>query len=178
MGWRVHHRTVTDEAEELPARFNRSQDHHEAYLNLIGWELEDELSITERRLREWTDGRLAANGIALFDLVAKTDGWLFGQRIVKLQRRDRQAFGMHRFRQGDIVMLSRRNPLSEKPVDAIVSDRSRHFIRIVLPEVPTNLRKDTWRMDRGANRIAHDRMRDALNSVCLLYTSPSPRDRG
>ena len=165
MGWRVRRPAVTDEAEELPARFNRSQDHHEAYLNLIRWELDDELSITEKRLREWTDGRLAANGIALFDLVAKTDGWLFGQRIVKLQRRDRQAFGMHRFRQGDIVMLSRRNPLSEKPVDAIVSNRSRHFIRIVLPEAPTDLRKDTWRMDRGANRIAHDRMRDALNSV-------------
>ena len=158
-------RGVTDESEELPARFNRSQDHHEAYLNLIGWELEDELSITEKRLLDWTDRRLAANGIALFDLVAKTDGWLFGQRIVKLQRRDRQAFGMHRFRQGDIVMLSRRNPLSEKPVDAIVSNRSRHFIRIVLPEPPTDLRKDTWRIDRGANRIAHDRMRDALNSL-------------
>jgi len=81
----VCRRGVTDESEELPARFNRSQDHHEAYLNLIGWELEDELSITEQRLREWTDGRLAANGIALFDLVAKHDGWLFGQRIVKLQ---------------------------------------------------------------------------------------------
>ena len=165
MCWRVRRRCVTDGAEELPARFNRSQDHHEAYLNLIGWELEDELSITEKRLREWPDGRLAANGIALFDLVAKTDGWLFGQRIVKLQRRDRRAFGMHRFRQGDIVMLSRGNPLSEKPVDAIVSNRSRHFIRIVLPETPTDLRRDTWRMDRGANRIAHDRMRDALNSV-------------
>ena len=90
---------------------------------------------------------------------------MFGQRIIKLQRRDRQAFGMHRFRQGDIVMLSRRNPLTEKPVEAIVSNRSRFHIRIVVPEVPNGLRKDTWRMDRGANRIAHDRMRDALNSL-------------
>ena len=73
----MRHQAVSDEAEEFPARFNRSQDHHEAYLNLIRGELDDELSITEKRLREWTDGRLAANGIALFDLVAKTDGWLF-----------------------------------------------------------------------------------------------------
>tara|TARA_B100000029_G_scaffold509403_1_gene598499 strand:- start:1108 stop:2928 length:1821 start_codon:yes stop_codon:yes gene_type:complete len=121
--------------------------------------------MTETRLREWPNGRLAANGIALFDLVAKTDGWLFGQRIIKLQRRDRQAFGMHRFRQGDIVMLSRKNPLTEKPIEAIVSNRSRFHIRIVVPEVPNGLRKGTWRMDRGANRIAHDRMRDALNSL-------------
>ena len=156
---------MSGQAEALPARFNKSQEHHESYLNLIRWELDDELSMTETRLREWPDGRLAANGIALFNLVAKTDGWLFGQRIIKLQRRDRQAFGMHRFRQGDIVMLSRRNPLTEKPIEAIVSDRSRFHIRIVVPEVPNGLRKDTWRMDRGANRIAHDRMRDALNSL-------------
>ena len=156
---------MSEQAEGLPARFNRSQEHHESYLNLIRWELDDELSMTETRLREWPDGRLAANGIALFNLVAKADGWLFGQRIIKLQRRDRQAFGMHRFRQGDIVMLSRRNPLTEKPIEAIVSDRSRFHIRIVVPETPNGLRKDTWRMDRGANRIAHDRMRDALNSL-------------
>ena len=148
--------SVSEQAEALPARFNRSQEHHESYLKLIRWELDDELSMTESRLREWPDGRLAANGIALFDLVAKTDGWLFGQRIIKLQRRDRQAFGMHRFRQGDIVMLSRRNPLTEKPVEAIVSNRSRFHIRIVVPEVPNGLRKDTW--------------------SCLLYTSPRPRD--
>jgi len=156
---------VSEQAEALPARFNRSQEHHESYLRLIRWELDDELSMTETRLREWPNGRLAANGIALFDLVAKTDGWLFGQRIIKLQRRDRQAFGMHRFRQGDIVMLSRKNPLTEKPIEAIVSNRSRFHIRIVVPEVPNGLRKGTWRMDRGANRIAHDRMRDALNSL-------------
>ncbi len=156
---------MSEQAEALPARFNRSQEHHESYLRLIRWELDDELSMTETRLREWPNGRLAANGIALFDLVAKTDGWLFGQRIIKLQRRDRQAFGMHRFRQGDIVMLSRKNPLTEKPIEAIVSNRSRFHIRIVVPEVPNGLRKGTWRMDRGANRIAHDRMRDALNSL-------------
>ena len=40
----MRHQAVSDEAEEFPARFNRSQDHHEAYLNLIRWELDDELS--------------------------------------------------------------------------------------------------------------------------------------
>ena len=83
MVW-VRRVSVSEQAEALPARFNRSQEHHESYLKLIRWELDDELSMTETRLREWPDGRLAANGIALFDLVAKTDGWLFGQRIICL----------------------------------------------------------------------------------------------
>ena len=62
-------------------------------------------------------------------------------------------------------MLSRNSPLTEKPIEGIVSDRNRNQIRIVLPDAPQGLRKGNWRMDRGANRIAFDRMRDALNSV-------------
>ena len=62
-------------------------------------------------------------------------------------------------------MLSRSNPLTEKPIEAVVSNRSRGSIRVVLPEAPKGLRKGTWRIDRGANRVAFDRMRDALNSI-------------
>lgn len=149
----------------VSSRFKRSQDHHEAYLRLIRLELEDELAMTEKRLKDWPEKKLEANGIALFGLVAKTDGWLFGQRIIKLRPKSGGSFGSHRFRQGDIVMLSRSNPLKEKPIEAIVSDRSRGVIRVVLPEVPSGLRGGTWRMDRGANRVAFDRMRDALNMI-------------
>jgi len=149
----------------VSSRFKRSQDHHESYLRLIRLELEDELAMTEKRLKDWPEKKLEANGIALFGLVAKTDGWLFGQRIIKLRPKSGGSFGSHRFRQGDIVMLSRSNPLKEKPIEAIVSDRSRGVIRVVLPEVPSGLRGGTWRMDRGANRVAFDRMRDALNMI-------------
>mgnify|MGYP001404727851 FL=1 len=156
---------VEEGAEGLPSRFKRSQDHHEAYRKLIRWELDDEIASTERRLRNWSRERLVSNGVALFDLVAKPDGWLFDQRVVKLGRRGRGDLGSHRFRQGDIVMLSRGDPLSERPIEAIVSERRRNSIKIVLPELPSDIRKDSWRMDRGANRVAYDRMRDALNAI-------------
>ena len=68
--------------KDIVSRFQRSQDHHEAYLRLIKWELEYELAMTEVRLRNWSDKKLEANGIALFGLSAKTDGWLFGQRVI------------------------------------------------------------------------------------------------
>ena len=151
--------------KDIASRFKRSQDHHEAYLSLIKWELEDELAMTEERLRNWSDKKLEANGIALFGLSAKTDGWLFGQRVVRFRRGAGRDLGSHRFRQGDIIMLSRSNPLTEKPIEAVVSNRSRGSIRVVLPEAPKGLRKGTWRIDRGANRVAFDRMRDALNSI-------------
>ena len=150
---------------ELPARFTRSQDHHEAYLPLIQWELDDELDATDERLRNWSRAKLAAHGLALFDLRARPDGWLFGQRIVKLELDGRTDMGQHRFRQGDIVMLSRGDPIGEKSIEAIVSDRSRNRIRIVLPELPSGVRSGHWRIDRAANKVAFDRMRDALNSI-------------
>ena len=156
---------VEEGAEGLPSRFKRSQDHHEAYQKLIRWELDDELASTETRLRNWSRDRLVSNGVALFDLIAKPDGWLFDQRVVKLGKRGRRDLGPHRFRQGDIVMLSRGDPLSERPIEAIISERRRNSIKIVLPELPSDIRKDSWRMDRGANRVAYDRMRDALNSI-------------
>jgi len=158
-------RGVVSSDAAVPARFTRSQDHHEVYLPLIQWELDDELDATDERLRNWSRAKLAAHGLALFDLRARPDGWLFGQRIVKLELDGRADMGQHRFRQGDIVMLSRGDPIGEKPIEAIVSDRSRNRIRIVLPELPSGVRSGYWRIDRAANKVAFDRMRDALNSI-------------
>tara|TARA_A100001388_G_scaffold127990_1_gene94835 strand:- start:3230 stop:5179 length:1950 start_codon:yes stop_codon:yes gene_type:complete len=162
---RLRYRGVVSSDAALPARFTRSQDHHEVYLPLIQWELDDELDATDERLRNWSRAKLAAHGLALFDLRARPDGWLFGQRIVKLELDGRANMGQHRFRQGDIVMLSRGDPIGEKPIEAIVSDRSRNRIRIVLPELPSGVRSGYWRIDRAANKVAFDRMRDALNSI-------------
>ena len=63
---------------------------------------------------------------------------------MKLGKRGRGDLGPHRFRQGDIVMLSRADPLSEKPIEAIISERRRNSIKIVLPELPSDIRKDTY----------------------------------
>ena len=133
----------------IPARFTRSQDHHETYLPLIQWELDDELDATDERLRNWSRAKLAAHGLALFDLRARPDGWLFGQRIVKLELDGRADMGQHRFRQGDIVMLSRGDPIGEKPIEAIFPDwRSSPLIAI-----PTRNRRPglVW-VESPANR--------------------------
>lgn len=80
--------------KDIASRFQRSQDHHEAYLRLIRWELEDELAMTEERLRNWSDKKLEANGIALFGLSAKADGWLFGQRVIRFRRGAGEGSGL------------------------------------------------------------------------------------
>lgn len=37
----------------------------------------------EKRIKEWTPSQLAAEGYALFGLVAKPDGYLFRERIFR-----------------------------------------------------------------------------------------------
>lgn len=129
--------------KDIASRFQRSQDHHEAYLRLIRWELEDELAMTEERLRNWSDKKLEANGIALFGLSAKTDGWLFGQRVIRFRRGAGRGLGSHRFRQGDIIMLSRSNPLTEKPIRWLLPS-------LPLPDIlPTRWRKRLRICDDG-----------------------------
>ena len=152
------------EEESDGISFPRSQDHFERFNRLIGLELEDEMVAVEERLRKWGRDRLVENGITLFDLEGKNDGWLFGDRIVKLFTRG-ETLPRHRFRHGDIVTLSRHNPLKEKVIEGTVLSRSRKFIRIVVNEQPAKIRTDTWRLDRGANRVAHDRMAAALESL-------------
>ncbi|MDE0707694.1 MAG: AAA domain-containing protein [Candidatus Poseidoniales archaeon] len=152
------------EEESDGISFPRSQDHFERFNRLIDWELEDEMVAVEERLRKWGRDRLVKNGITLFDLDGKNDGWLFGERIVKLFTRE-ETLPRHRFRHGDIVTLSRHNPLKEKVIEGTVLSRSRKFIRIVVNEQPAKIRTDTWRLDRGANRVAHDRMAAALESL-------------
>ena len=73
--------------------------------------------------------------------------------------------GFHRFRQGDIVLISRKDPLKETPLEGTIYSTSRTSIKVVFSESPKDIRKHTWRIDKGANRIAFDRMRDALNSI-------------
>ena len=161
----VHEGGVSDGRVDMPARFQRSQDHHEAYLKLIRWELDDEMDAVTEKLQNWPQKKLEANGITIFNLVGKAAGWLFGQRIIKFTSKTRGPLGVHRFRQGDIVLLSRKDPLRELPVEGVISSTSRASIKVIFSDVPKDLRKDSWRLDKGANRIAFDRMRDALNTV-------------
>ena len=61
-----------------------------------------------------------------------------------------------------MIVLSRSRPWAEKTTEGVVLDRGPTRIRIVVKEAPSDLKKGGWRIDRGANRVAHDRMEEAL----------------
>ena len=69
---------------------------------------------------------------------------------------------VHRVTPGEIVIISRSRQWSEKVIEGVVLDRGPTRLRVVAKDRPKDLRKGAWRLDRGANRVAHDRMHEAL----------------
>ena len=146
------------------SKWRKSQDHFECFTNLIGIELEDELNQVEERWKNWSKQKMLSAGLALFDLVGRTSGRFFGDPIIVFEARGGGALPFHRFGHGDMVIISRARPWGEKVIEGVVLDRNNRRIRIVAKDKPSDLRKGGWRLDRGANRVAHDRMHEALTS--------------
>ena len=162
--------------EQALTKWARRQDYHSYYNKMIDWELEDEMKNIDERLKSWSNRRLEDAGLAIFKLKGRTSGWLFSERIVTFQAENGGELPWHRFGQGDIVTICRKRPWVELVTEGTVLDRSRKRIRVVVSEPPEDLRRGTWRLDRAANRIAHDRMSDALDSFALNEFSPTPLD--
>ena len=150
--------------EPAPDRWRRSQDHFTTMTELIRQELDDETQLVEERWKTWSKQRLLSAGVSLFDLKARTQGRFFGEDIVVFEAQDRGRLPDHRFSHGDIVLISRSRPWGEKVVEGVVLDRGPTRLRVVAGERPRDVRKGGWRLDRGANRVAHDRMHQALTS--------------
>lgn len=150
--------------EPAPDRWRRSQDHFTTMTELIRQELDDETQLVEERWKTWSKQRLLVAGVSLFDLKARTQGRFFGEDIVVFEAQDKGRLPDHRFSHGDIVLISRSRPWGEKVVEGVVLDRGPTRLRVVVGERPRDVRKGGWRLDRGANRVAHDRMHQALTA--------------
>ena len=161
---RIRRVNTSSTDDEIRTNVRKSQDYHAKFIDAIQIELQDEMSQVENRLKTWNKKRLLAHGVSLFQLKARSAGWMYGQRLLRLTIDGGGPLPSHRFKHGDIVLLSRSDPLGKDAIEAVVAKRSRTAIRLAMNELPKGHRQGHWRLDRGANRIAHDRMRDALNS--------------
>ncbi|MGB1588782.1 MAG: AAA domain-containing protein [Candidatus Poseidoniaceae archaeon] len=144
-------------------KWMKSQDHFNCFTNLIKVELDDELNLVNERWKNWTKSRLVEAGLTLFDLRGRSSGRFFGDPILIFESRD-GPLPYHKFGHGDMVIISRARPWGEKVIEGVVMDTNKKRIRIIVTEKPSDLKKGGWRLDRGANRVAHDRMHEALIS--------------
>ncbi len=151
-----------DLSEEMPIAWKKGQEHFKRFTELIRIELEDETAMVEERWKKWNKQKLVSAGLTLFDLTCRGQGRFYGDPIIVFEQADRNRLPPHRFSHGDIVLISRAKPWGEKVYEGIVLDRGPTRIRVVVNEKPKDLKKGRWRIDKGANRIAHDRMHEAL----------------
>ena len=142
--------------------YSQTQKHLEKFLKLIANELNEETSALEFRWKNWTKKQLKEAGITLFGLRGRKNGLFFGENILSFSEEKGVKLPFHQFSHGDMVVISRSQPWKEKVHEGIVLDRNSKRIRIVVSEAPNDIRKGNWRLDRSANRVAHDRMKDAL----------------
>ena len=163
---RMNTRADTARAKDVKyeEKWKKSQNHFDCFSTLIKIELDDELKQVEDRWKNWSKQKIVKAGVALFDLKARTAGRFFGDPILVFENRNGMSLPFHRFGHGDMVVISRARPWAEKIVEGVVLDRNSSRIRIVAKDKPSDLRKGGWRLDKGANRVAHDRMHDALIS--------------
>lgn len=144
-------------------KWTKSQDHFNCFTNLIKIELDDELNLVNDRWKTWSKQRLTEAGLTLFDLKARASGRFFGDPILVFEARD-GGLPFHKFGHGDMVIISRARPWGEKVVEGVVLDTNNRRIRVIVAEKPGDIKKGGWRLDKGANRVAHDRMHEALIS--------------
>lgn len=144
-------------------KWTKSQDHFNCFTNLIKIELDDELNLVNDRWKTWSKQRLTEAGLTLFDLKARASGRFFGDPILVFEARE-GGLPYHKFGHGDMVIISRARPWGEKVVEGVVLDTNNRRIRVIVAEKPGDIKKGGWRLDKGANRVAHDRMHEALIS--------------
>ena len=144
-------------------KWTKSQDHFNCFTNLIKIELDDELNLVNDRWKTWSKQRLTEAGLTLFDLKARASGRFFGDPILVFEARE-GGLPFHKFGHGDMVIISRARPWGEKVVEGVVLDTNNRRIRVIVAEKPGDIKKGGWRLDKGANRVAHDRMHEALIS--------------
>ncbi|KAL3688211.1 hypothetical protein R1sor_014520 [Riccia sorocarpa] len=140
-------------------------------------ELAEEMQAMTERLKNWTKQRLHDEGMAIFDLSVKPDGKLYRDTILRFYRA--QGDGVlpvhHQFSQGDVIAISRKDPLEEEGsvIEGVVMERARRFLRVAVPasqsgNIDMQLK---WRLDLSANRVAFERCMWAVNE----FASPSIR---
>ncbi|KAJ3299323.1 Tripartite DNA replication factor [Borealophlyctis nickersoniae] len=135
----------------------------EKFRPLINLELEEEKQQVMDRLGRWSLSRLQSEGLVVIGLKGRQVGSFFGKPLVAFELENRGMLPYHRFGSGDLVMISRNNPVVEKPTkDGQVIEATPYEIRVACTVVPGN---GVWRLDRGSNVTAYQRMKAALKGV-------------
>lgn len=120
-------------------------------------------------------------GFAIFDLKAAMTGTTSaGESIIRFSLAEGGKLPYHQFQPGDVVVLRSKGfqvalpnggRLRKDSVDALLVDIDNYHALVSTSEPPIDASSLRWQMDKGTNRIAYDRMLEAL--AVFAKSSPS-----
>ena len=153
---------------------------------LLEREREAEWERFEGELRTATGAEREERGQALLDLIIKEeDGGLLGRTIVKLTRRS-GALPPTRIGPGDVVRISRADPLDEGNPTGVVLERTASLLAVAFDdELPAWAGSGPVRVDRTGDEVTYRRTREALDQLdsaehlrALVLLEAEPRLEG
>ena len=153
---------------------------------LLEREREAEWERFEGELRTATGAEREERGQALLGLIIKEeDGGLLGRTIVKLTRRS-GALPPTRIGPGDVVRISRQDPLDEGNPTGVVLERTASLLAVAFDdELPAWAGSGPVRVDRTGDEVTYRRTREALDQLdsaehlrALVLLEAEPRLEG
>ena len=157
-------------------------------------EFSAEVAAVKTRLREWPRAKLQREGLSVFDLVPRQMGVFHGWPILRLYPQNGGELPYHRLVFGDVVIISRDNPLSNSAGSGVVLNKSDKWINIAVRKAPqgrqgleltdSNAKSGAdgktpalplLRIDSGWNEVAFERMEAALRTIAACDSTGSVR---
>ncbi|EIN05865.1 P-loop containing nucleoside triphosphate hydrolase protein [Punctularia strigosozonata HHB-11173 SS5] len=147
--------------------FSETSAYEERFLPLLTAEEAEENAVVNERLASWGLDRLRDEGYCLTGLSAY---WLnatqFGRPVASFSAGPGVELPEHKFDNGTTVLLSRLDPLQEKPSRGSVVSRTPTQLHVAFEE-RLDIEEGVWRLDIGRSNIIFDRMRDAISNLQL-----------
>ncbi|KAJ3025657.1 Tripartite DNA replication factor [Rhizophlyctis rosea] len=158
-----------------PIHKNADSEYIDKWKDLVAQELKEEERLVKERLELWSLPRLQSEGIVLTDLRCITAGVFFGKRVLKFFRYDQRMLPFHKFGY-DMSVAYATTCFVRNPVLYLGAEISgANDITVTCEgQLPEDLTQGTWRVDKGSNTIAYDRMNFAL--IGMGYDVPDPPD--
>ncbi len=138
------------------------------YEELVELEREEEMRRHEKEIRNYRPEEREARGRAILHLRGRDEGTAFGNKpLVKFLRQRRgEELPDTEISVGDLVMISRKNPLGANNPTGTVAEKTRYSISVVFDqEPPSFVYGKGLRLDLYVNDITFQRMLEALGKI-------------